>query len=163
PRYRDYRKFFAGAFPGLILAFYTVPDPPAIAVLDLYVRFALYILAAVGSFFVLERVANISAYRLTSLYGALAFNYFYWFTAPLFTLLEIAEAEGLPIEAGCRLGVCGADPVGIQHGMENLSPIGDDEQSTLERLGLAASTRLACSARVQGAVTLALKPERAGA
>ena len=33
------------------------------------------------------------------------------------TLLEIAEANGLPIEAGCRMGICGADPVAIKDGM----------------------------------------------
>ena len=37
------------------------------------------------------------------------------------SLLEVAEREGLPIEAGCRLGVCGADPVAVKGGMECLS------------------------------------------
>ena len=46
-----------------------------------------------------------------------------------------------PIEAGCRMGVCGADPVAVLDGMENLSPVGDDERATLERLGLADNTR----------------------
>ena len=32
------------------------------------------------------------------------------------SLLEIAEANGLPIEAGCRMGICGADPVAIKDG-----------------------------------------------
>ena len=52
-------------------------------------------------------------------------------------LLEVAEANGLKIEAGCRMGICGADPVAIKDGMENLSAISDDERSTLDRLGLA--------------------------
>ena len=34
------------------------------------------------------------------------------------SLLEIAEANDLPIEAGCRMGICGADPVAIKDGME---------------------------------------------
>ena len=51
------------------------------------------------------------------------------------------------------MGVCGADPVCVKHGMENLSAITDDERSTLERLGLAENTRMACCARVQGPVT----------
>ena len=33
------------------------------------------------------------------------------------SLLEIAEANDLPIEAGCRMGICGADPVAIKDGM----------------------------------------------
>ena len=240
----------------------TVPDPPATSVPELYLRFALYILAAAGSFFALELFLKETAFKLTTVYGALAFNYYYWFTAPLFlgnflhpvpdpliwsirllvfgmtavwvsrsyikeelfvtqsrankgavvsiaagrpravaeagegransqadgqgdtqqgtpavtfqpgdkrveveqnsTLLEVAEAHGLPIEASCRMGVCGADPVCIKHGMKNLSPMTEDEKSTIERLGLAASTRLACSARIMGPVTVGLKPERAG-
>ena len=75
------------------------------------------------------------------------------------TLLELAEANGLPIEAGCRMGVCGADPIAIVDGMPNVSPISDDERSTLERLGLAANTRMACCCRIKGPVSVSLKPE----
>ena len=32
------------------------------------------------------------------------------------TVLEIAEANGQKIEAGCRMGVCGADPIAIKDG-----------------------------------------------
>ena len=80
---------------------------------------------------------------------------------PGMTLLEAAEAGGLPIESGCRMGVCGADPVCVSDGMENLSAISDDERSTLDRLGLSENTRMACCARVQGPVTMKLKPEKA--
>ena len=68
------------------------------------------------------------------------------------TLLEIAESNGMSIESGCRMGICGADPVAIKDGMECLSGISDDEKATLERLGLAPNTRMACCARVQGPV-----------
>ncbi len=76
------------------------------------------------------------------------------------TLLEVAESNGLQIEAGCRMGVCGADPVAIVSGMDNLSEIGDDERATLERLGLAENTRMACCCRVKGPVSVSLKPEQ---
>ena len=75
-------------------------------------------------------------------------------------LLEIAEKNGFPIEPGCRMGVCGADPVAILEGMENLSPVEDDEQATLERLGFAGNTRMACMARVGGHCSLSLTPQR---
>jgi NADPH-dependent 2,4-dienoyl-CoA reductase/sulfur reductase-like enzyme/ferredoxin len=76
-------------------------------------------------------------------------------------LLELAETAEQPIEAGCRMGVCGADPVQIVSGMENLSPVGSDEQATLERLGLdPAHNRMACCARVQGAVGVSMTPRR---
>jgi nitrite reductase (NADH) large subunit len=77
------------------------------------------------------------------------------------SLLEIAEANELPLEAGCRMGVCGADPVAIVGGMACLSEPEEEELTTLRRLGLAASTRMACCARVQsGSVQVSLTPER---
>ena len=79
------------------------------------------------------------------------------------SLLEIAESNGMTIESGCRMGICGADPVAIKDGMECLSGISDDEKATLERLGLAPNTRMACCARVQGPVTVSLTPDKASA
>ena len=245
-----YRRFFAGAFPGLILAFYTVPDPPAITPLEMYSRFALYILVGVGCFFALDAFVKGTPNTLPPLFAVAALNLYYWFNIPalaaairgvldlpspdwliwagragisglsvvwlrrtyrierLFmaqflptmparvetstartlraaayagrcsvifmpgekrveiepgrTLLETAEQCGLAIEAGCRMGVCGADPVAIHQGMGHLSPVSHEERSTLQRLGLAANTRMACRARVHGPVSVALTPERGG-
>jgi NADPH-dependent 2,4-dienoyl-CoA reductase/sulfur reductase-like enzyme/ferredoxin len=244
-----YRKLFVGAFPGLIYAFFQVPDHPAASVGEIIGRIAVYMLVSAGSFLVLSSFAKVSAHKLTTLYGAIAFSIFYWFGAPnlyaawsdgpvpdaatwglraafiaiaaawllrTFTkehvferearkaarparigalaerslagrkalragepevsfepegkrvavkeglsLLEIAEANTLEIEAGCRMGICGADPVAIKDGMENLSAISDDERSTLDRLGLAPNTRMACCARVQGPVSVCLTPDKA--
>ena len=78
------------------------------------------------------------------------------------TVLEIAEANGQSIEAGCRMGVCGADPIAVKEGMGNLSPVSDDERSTLDRLGHADNTRMACCCRVKGPVSVALTPDKAG-
>jgi NADPH-dependent 2,4-dienoyl-CoA reductase/sulfur reductase-like enzyme/ferredoxin/pSer/pThr/pTyr-binding forkhead associated (FHA) protein len=76
------------------------------------------------------------------------------------SVLEVAEKEGQTIEAGCRMGVCGADPVAIVEGAECLSKPEGEELSTLKRLGFAANTRMACCARLEsGTVTVALKPE----
>ena len=78
------------------------------------------------------------------------------------TLLELIEGCGAKIESGCRMGVCGADPIAVTAGMECLSEIGDDERSTLGRLGCAPNTRMACSARLQrGSVRIELQPQRA--
>lgn len=76
------------------------------------------------------------------------------------TLLEIIESHNLPIEAGCRMGLCGADPICVLDGMDQLSKAGNEERTTLERLSLAPNTRLACMARVHGDVKIALKPEQ---
>jgi len=66
------------------------------------------------------------------------------------TLLEAIETGGGDISPGCRMGVCGADPVVVTHGGEHLSAIGDDERCTLDRLGCADGTRMACVARLSG-------------
>lgn len=74
-------------------------------------------------------------------------------------LLDVAEELGLEVEAGCRMGVCGSDPVAILLGGDNLSEIGPDERGTLDRLGYAANTRMACMARVLGPATVSTRPE----
>ncbi len=249
--YSGYRRFFAGVFPELVLAFYLVPDPPAISTVTMYLWIALYVLVSIGIFVVLDTFLRVSSFRITTLYGAVALNYYYLFNIPtmestihqlsgihaprgilwtahgivfalsavwviktyrkeriyldqtisrsseirtsaafshsiaarqsritgnpavLFkpdgkrvlapigcTLLELAEKNGLHLEAGCRMGVCGADPVSILEGMGNLSKIGSDEQGTLDRLGLAENTRMACCARVKGPVSVSLTPEK---
>lgn len=79
------------------------------------------------------------------------------------SLLEVAERCRKAIEAGCRMGVCGADPVAIVDGMSCLSAPEEEEETTLRRLGFAANTRMACSARLQeGHVRVSLTPEPGG-
>jgi nitrite reductase (NADH) large subunit len=73
-------------------------------------------------------------------------------------LLDIAEASQVPIESGCRMGMCGSDPVRLLEGEENLSPMRSAERRTLERLGLGADCRMACVSRVQGPVVVDPQP-----
>lgn len=77
------------------------------------------------------------------------------------SLLDIAERGAQPIEAGCRMGVCGADPVAVVDGMSCLSPVGGDELNTLYRLGFGPNTRMACCARIRagGEVIVSTTPE----
>lgn len=82
---------------------------------------------------------------------------------PGLSVLEVAERNGLAIEAGCRMGVCGADPVAILEGADCLSPSEEEEMNTLRRLGFAPNTRMACSARLQaGSIKVSLTPEPGG-
>jgi NADPH-dependent 2,4-dienoyl-CoA reductase/sulfur reductase-like enzyme/ferredoxin len=74
------------------------------------------------------------------------------------TLLDVIERSGLPIEAGCRMGLCGSDPICVQEGEANLSPVDDSERTTLQRLGLESGHRMACCARVLGPVALSPRP-----
>ena len=69
-------------------------------------------------------------------------------------LLDIAESSQVPIEHGCRMGMCGSDPVRIVEGVENLSAMRSAERRTLERLGLGAGCRMACVSRVEGPVVV---------
>jgi nitrite reductase (NADH) large subunit len=73
-------------------------------------------------------------------------------------LLDIAEASQVPIEHGCRMGMCGSDPVRILEGEENLSAMRSAERRTLERLGLGAGCRMACVSRVEGPVVVDPQP-----
>ena len=248
-QFAAFRKFFVGLFPGFILAFYLLPNPPEIAVWEMYGLFALAGIFSAGTYFLVETALPVTSNKITVVYGALALNIYYRFNAVTLgsliatpapdwfvwsfrilvlgltlawisrtvrkeakfieltlapqtihgdfrtagngqsgssngtasvasptvvveptgeritveknrTLLEICERHNLPIEAGCRMGLCGADPVCVHDGMEHLSKIGNDERTTLERLGLAPNTRLACMARVRGDVKIALAPEK---
>jgi len=76
------------------------------------------------------------------------------------SLLALAEREKQPIEAGCRMGVCGADPVAVREGGGCLTAADEDELNTLRRLGFAENTRMACVARIQsGPITVSLTPD----
>jgi NAD(P)H-nitrite reductase large subunit/ferredoxin len=77
-------------------------------------------------------------------------------------LLDIAEASQVPIEHGCRMGMCGSDPVRILEGEENLSAMRSAERRTLERLGLGAGCRMACVSRVEGPVMVDPHPTLEG-
>jgi nitrite reductase (NADH) large subunit len=68
------------------------------------------------------------------------------------TLLEAAERADLHVESGCRMGVCGADPIAVIAGGDQLSPPSPGERSTLDRLGLGPDCRMACVAQVRGDV-----------
>jgi NADPH-dependent 2,4-dienoyl-CoA reductase/sulfur reductase-like enzyme/ferredoxin len=233
-----YRRFFVGAFPGLVLGFFEAPNTKDLRMVGLM---ALYAAVSLAVFALLNAFIKTSTHTITSLFGATAFSIFYWFVGasygppaldwvlraaaialaatwfvrtvqkekpfleratarpgaaqapptgaatralsrvsmraigpevtflpenkrvapkPGMSLLEIAEANGLSIEAGCRMGICGADPVAIKAGMECTSAISDDEQATLDRLGFAENTRMACCVRVTGPVQVALTPDK---
>ena len=202
------RRFFVGAFPGLVLGFFATADNDVVGML-LYMAVSLALFALATTF------VKVSTHTITSTFGAVAFGDLLLVrrrqprarhvaaarrrdrarrrlarahlaqgeavpgagrradrrspaTAPprarspptarssparprstssprtrsspprtASRLLEIAESNGMTIESGCRMGICGADPVAIKDGMECLSGISDDEKATLERLGLA--------------------------
>ena len=69
------------------------------------------------------------------------------------TLLEAAQAAGLPIARACSgQGLCGRCDLEILSGLASLSPEAADEREARQRVRLPASCRLACRARVHGSV-----------
>ncbi len=245
------RKLFAAALPGFVLGFFTLISPADLTTPHIYERLALYLLAGIASFYILEALLPLTSAMLTALYPAVAINIFYWYAGVVLadslrtvtgvsipwvrwpiraivlaltliwitrtyaagrrfrqessggpalvqvgraaaralaskarhstvqvrflpddapvdaeigtSLLEAAERARQNIEAGCRMGVCGSDPVAVIDGMDGLTPPDEDELNTLRRLGYAANTRMACCARVtSGSVKVALTPEPGG-
>jgi len=247
PRYRGFRTFFVGLFPGFVVGFFHAPA--AGAPLERLAFIALAAAVSLAAFTAAATFSRASPFRLAALFGAAAWTAFYVFGLPVVAnalqhltglapipevvrvlqgavvvaglvwlvrtlrreapflaraagrvgahvsktqavlkhlrtssagpevtfqaegrhviakmdqpLLEVIEGAGLKIESGCRMGVCGADPVAIVEGREHVCAIGDDERATLERLGLSSSTRMACMARVRGPVTVSLTPRKA--
>ena len=66
-----YRKYFVGAFPGLVLGFFAVP----VEQMALTDAVSLAVFATLTTFF------KTSAHTITSLFGATAFAIFYWYAA----------------------------------------------------------------------------------
>ena len=249
------RRWFSAAFPGLVIGFYVVADPPAISIAEMYGQIALWIVASAGLFFALDGLLRMPLGRLTAIWAVAALNLYYWWTSELtlerwgvdsdvllwgwrgivlaltavwlvrfvgkerrfvevsnpptavkavgavaarkrkaevaepgvgaaggpevtmvdadgnettvvaaaeVPLLDVIEGAGLPIEPGCRVGVCGADPIAVLEGMETLNAPGSDEAQTLARLDLAPTTRMACVSRVGGSCRISLVPEAGG-
>jgi len=73
------------------------------------------------------------------------------------TICEVAEANGIALNAECHAGVCGSDPVRILSGREHLdSEPRDQESETLEDICelKPGECRLACMARIKGPITV---------
>lgn len=77
---------------------------------------------------------------------------------PNMTLLDLLEANGHKINSGCRMGACGADPVAIVEGEENLAQKTAEEAATLERLGYRTGVRMACCVNIAANIAINLDP-----
>ena len=287
--YRSFRRFFAGVFPGFVLAFYLVPSPPEITIVAMVLQMLLYMAVSLALFNLIDTFIQTMVNAVPVVFAVAAINLYYWFSAAtivntlstldipvrdeliwglraivltcsliwlwrstrqerLFladqerqaqrgevsltpivieslkefsdqvrpaskqleekmpagttikatepvlqlplprpsiapsgkaelcidpegkhtplrqgqSLLDAIEACDGKIQSSCRMGVCGADPIAVTAGMEHLSPIGDSERATLQRLGCAENTRMACSARLRahGQIKVELEPHR---
>jgi len=70
------------------------------------------------------------------------------------TICELAEENGLSINAECHAGMCGSDPIRIISGQENLNEISDGETEALEDICELepGKCRLACMVKIKGPV-----------
>ncbi|MGH8014833.1 MAG: FHA domain-containing protein, partial [Candidatus Zixiibacteriota bacterium] len=70
------------------------------------------------------------------------------------TICDVAEANGLPLNAECHAGMCGSDPIRIISGHENLNELSDGEKEALEDICelKAGECRLACMVKIKGPV-----------
>src|SRR3954463_47298 len=71
-----YRRFFVGAFPGLVLAFFQVPSGSHLHILG---EMALYVAVSLAAFSLLNVFVKTSTHTITALFGGIAFSIFYWF------------------------------------------------------------------------------------
>ena len=75
------RKAFVGFFPGFVLAFYLVPNPPIIPIWQMYAMLALAGAVSMGTFFLFEAITKMTPNQITVIYGAAALNLYYWFNS----------------------------------------------------------------------------------
>ncbi|MCG8608062.1 FHA domain-containing protein, partial [bacterium] len=70
------------------------------------------------------------------------------------TICEVAEENGIELNAECHAGICGSDPVRIISGGEHFDAIDEQEKETIEDLcGLdPAECRMACMCQITGPV-----------
>ncbi len=96
PRYRQFRRFFAGLFPGLILGFYLVPDLEVLDAGSVVLQMLLYMASSLTLVMLLDLLFKATPNRVPVVCAALAINTYYWFTAP--TVLRTLQHLGVPVD-----------------------------------------------------------------
>ena len=71
-----------------------------------------------------------------------------------YAMIDLCEDHDTSILFGCRDGACGACMIRVLEGVENLSPIRDDERDFLETMAAEPNERLACQCKVLGDVKI---------
>jgi len=77
-----YRRFFAGIFPGLVVAFHEVPVAPEVDALSMYTQFGTYLAVSLGIFYALEVFLKVTVVRRTSLFALAGLNLYYLYALP---------------------------------------------------------------------------------
>jgi len=74
------------------------------------------------------------------------------------TVLQVLLELHMAVRHSCRRGLCGQDLICVLEGWEQLNPIGDLEDGTLELLrAKGKQMRMACCTKVLGAGTVVVE------
>jgi hypothetical protein len=94
---------FAAAFPGFIIAFFTVENGALATAGSVYATVALYSLVSFAVVAVAARMAGIGATTLMPVLGGTAFLLYYWLSAP-----TVAQAYGMPDRGPAAIRIAAA-------------------------------------------------------
>jgi 2Fe-2S ferredoxin len=70
------------------------------------------------------------------------------------SFLDFCQENGVPHDFGCTVGSCGTCRCVVVEGAENVNPITDEEQDTVEMCTDVEGARLGCQLVINGDVTL---------
>lgn len=81
--YSSRRRFFASFFPGYVLSYFLIAEPPVNSILIMLIK--MFLITAISSviFYLLDSFIKTSVNRLPSIFGITAFTIYYWFTIPI--------------------------------------------------------------------------------
>ncbi|HNG78016.1 MAG TPA: FAD-dependent oxidoreductase [Burkholderiaceae bacterium] len=107
PNYRNFRRFFAGIFPGLILGYYLVPDLRQVGAAEVLLQMTAYLGGSLSVFTLLDLLLGAPRNVLPVISAALAINLYYWFAAPLAAqqLQRLGVHPDLTLVGGLRTAV----------------------------------------------------------
>lgn len=70
------------------------------------------------------------------------------------SFLEFCQTNDAPHDFGCTVGSCGTCVLVLEKGAENVQPLVDEEQETVEMVTDAPGARLGCQMIVNGDISL---------
>ena len=78
-RYRNYRRFFAGVFPGFVAAYYLVPTDDGL--IEMAAQTVVFMIVSLGFLHFAETLLSRLVNAVPVVFAALAFNTYYWFAS----------------------------------------------------------------------------------
>jgi nitrite reductase (NADH) large subunit len=98
PAYRNFRSFFAGVFPGLVLGYYLVPPVDAIGARSVVLRMLIFMACSLTLFNLFDIMISKTRNIAPVVFGAAAFSMYYWFAAPMIAK-TVAQFAAITIDS----------------------------------------------------------------